>query len=158
DHRDAYKSIYESLAHSGFHHSARVLIKRIEAEDCDAEDLENLLGNVQGILVPGGFGHRGIEGKINAIAYAREQQMPFFGICLGMQCAVIEYARNVLGCRDANSTEFAEDTSDPVICLLEEQKTVTDKGGTMRLGAQPCRLREGTLAYRAYAQSEISER
>lgn len=158
DHRDAYKSIYESLAHAGFHHSTRVLIKRIEAEDCDREELENLLGSVHGILVPGGFGHRGIEGKIRTVTYARERKIPFFGICLGMQCAVIEYSRNVLGKKQANSTEFAEDTPDPVICLLEEQKTVTDKGGTMRLGAQPCVLKPGSLAHRAYRSDRIMER
>ena len=158
EHRDAYKSIYESLSHGGFHHSTRVLIKRVEAEECESSDLDNLLGNVQGILVPGGFGYRGIEGKIKAVRYAREKQIPFFGICLGMQCAVIEFARNVLGCTKANSTEFAEDTPDPVICLLEEQKTVTDKGGTMRLGAQPCLLQENSRAHKAYAQHEIKER
>ncbi|SFH54900.1 CTP synthase [Planctomicrobium piriforme] len=158
DHRDAYKSIYESLSHAGFHHKTRVLIKRIEAEDCDSHDLDQLLGHVHGILVPGGFGYRGIEGKIKAVRYARENKIPFFGICLGMQCAVIEYARSILGCKDANSTEFAEDTPDPVICLLEEQKTVSDKGGTMRLGAQPAVLKEGSLARKAYGKAEISER
>jgi CTP synthase len=158
EHRDAYKSIYESLTHAGFHHNARVLIKRIEAEECDSSDLESLLGQVHGILVPGGFGARGIEGKIKTIRYAREKKIPFFGICLGMQCAVIEYARNVLGCKEANSTEFTQETPDPVICLLEEQKTVTDKGGTMRLGAQPAVLKEGTLARASYGQEEISER
>lgn len=158
EHRDAYKSIYESLTHAGFHHTARVLIKRIEAEECDTEDLDHLLGSVHGILVPGGFGYRGVEGKIKAIQYAREKKIPFFGICLGMQCAVIEYARNVLGCGEANSTEFDHDTPDPVICLLEEQKTVTDKGGTMRLGAQPALLKQGSLAQRAYGTTEISER
>jgi CTP synthase len=158
DHRDAYKSIYESLAHGGFAHSTRVLIKRIEAEECDTQDLESLLGNVQGVLVPGGFGYRGIEGKIKAVQYAREKKIPYFGICLGMQCAVVEYARNVLGLPQANSTEFAEDTPDPVICLLEEQKTVTDKGGTMRLGAQPCLLQPDSQAARAYRREEVSER
>ena len=158
DHRDAYKSIYESLTHAGFHHKTRVLIKRIEAEECESGDLDHLLGNVHGLLIPGGFGYRGVEGKIKAIRYAREKKLPFFGICLGMQCAVIEYARNILGFKEANSTEFAQDTPDPVICLLEEQKTVTDMGGTMRLGAQPAILKEGTLAHRAYGKTEISER
>jgi len=158
EHRDAYKSIYESLSHAGFHHTARVLVKRIEAEECDTGDLDQLLGSVHGILVPGGFGYRGVEGKIKAIQYARERNIPFLGICLGMQCAVIEFARNVLGCAEANSTEFEPDTPDPVICLLEEQKTVTDKGGTMRLGAQPAILKEGTLAHRAYGKLEIVER
>lgn len=158
DHRDAYKSIYESLTHAGFHHSTRVLIKRIEAEECEDEELENTLGSVHGVLIPGGFGYRGIEGKIKAVKYARERQIPYFGICLGMQCAVIEYARNVLGLTEANSTEFAQDTPDPVICLLEEQKNVTEKGGTMRLGAQPCVLSESSLAQQAYSTDEVSER
>ncbi len=158
DHRDAYKSIYESLTHAGFSHSTRVLIKRIEAEECEGQDIDQLLGSVNGILVPGGFGYRGIEGKIKAVQYAREKGIPYFGICLGMQCAVIEYARNVLGLKDANSTEFSADTPDPVICLLEEQKTITDKGGTMRLGAMPCVLGDGTKSHQAYGQEEISER
>ena len=158
EHRDAYKSIYESLTHAGFSHTTRVLFKRIEAEDLDQGDVERALGNIDGLLVPGGFGYRGIEGKIKAIQYAREKKIPFFGICLGMQCAVIEFARNVLGLRDANSTEFAEDTPDPVICMLEEQKTIQDKGGTMRLGAQPCTLKEGSKAWSCYETSEISER
>jgi len=158
EHRDAYKSIYESLSHAGFHHSTRVLIKRLEAEDCENADLDQLLGNVHGILVPGGFGSRGVEGKIKVIRYAREKKIPFFGICLGMQCSVIEYARSQLGCSRANSTEFAQDTPDPVICLLEEQKTITDKGGTMRLGAQPAILKEGSLAHKAYGTTEILER
>ncbi|QDT31084.1 CTP synthase [Thalassoglobus polymorphus] len=158
EHRDAYKSIYESLTHAGFSHSTRVLIKRVEAEECEEEDLDQLLGSVSGILIPGGFGYRGIEGKIKAVQYAREKKIPYFGICLGMQCAVIEYARNVLGLEAANSTEFAADTPDPVICLLEEQKTVSDKGGTMRLGAMPCLLAEGTKSHQAYGQTDISER
>ncbi len=158
EHRDAYKSIYESLTHAGFSHSTRVLIKRIEAEECEAEDLDQLLGNVHGVLIPGGFGYRGIEGKIKAVQYARERGIPYFGICLGMQCAVIEYARNVLGLSKANSTEFSEETPDPVICLLEEQKTITDKGGTMRLGAQPCILQEDSKSRQAYGEPEISER
>ena len=158
DHIDAYKSIYESLTHAGFAHSSRVLFKRIEAEDMQKEDPATLLGGADGILVPGGFGMRGIEGKIEAVRYARENKIPYFGICLGMQCAVIEYARNVLGLREANSTEFAADTRDPVICILEEQKTVTHKGGTMRLGAQPCILEANSLAARCYQTREISER
>jgi CTP synthase len=159
EHRDAYKSIYEALSHAGFAHNARVLFKRIEAEDLDtAENVEGLLGNIDGLLVPGGFGYRGIEGKIRAVRYARERRIPFFGICLGMQCAVIEYSRNVLGLKDANSTEFAEDTTHPVICMLEEQRTVKSKGGTMRLGAQPCVLAQGSKALACYGQTEISER
>ena len=158
EHRDAYKSIYESLDHAGFAFSSRVNVKRIEAEDLEREGPEVALRGVDGILVPGGFGMRGIEGKIQAIQFARECEIPFFGICLGMQCAVIEFARNVLGYEDANSTEFAGDTNHPVICLLEDQKTITDMGGTMRLGAQPCVLEPGTLAAGCYGETEISER
>lgn len=158
DHRDAYKSIYEALDHAGFSHSARVLVKRIEAEDLQKEGADQLLRGVDGILVPGGFGMRGIEGKIEAVQYARENDIPYFGICLGMQVAVIEFARNVLGLTQAHSTEFAADTPDPVICILEEQKTVTDKGGTMRLGAQPCRLKEGSRVAECYGATEITER
>lgn len=157
EHRDAYKSIYESLDHAGFAHSSRVNIKRIEAEDLEREGPEVALRGVDGLLIPGGFGMRGIEGKIQAIQFARECEIPFFGICLGMQCAVIEFARNVLGYEDANSTEFAK-TNHPVICMLEDQKTVTDKGGTMRLGAQPCILEPGTLAAGCYGETEIEER
>jgi CTP synthase len=159
DHRDAYKSIYESLTHAGYDLGARVLFKRIDTEDIDdLKDAENALAGVHGLLVPGGFGYRGIEGKITSIRYARERRIPYFGICLGMQCAVIEYARNVLGLQGANSTEFAEEAAHPVICMLEDQKGVSDKGGTMRLGAQPCDIREGTLAHSAYQSLHISER
>ncbi|MFM7039692.1 MAG: CTP synthase [Planctomycetaceae bacterium] len=158
EHRDAYKSIYESLDHAGFAHSTQIIVKRLEAEEFERQSAEMLLKGVDGLLVPGGFGMRGIEGKIQAIQFAREHELPFFGICLGMQCAVIEFARNVLGLEDANSSEFSADTRNPVICLLEEQKTVNRKGGTMRLGAQPCLLTTGTHASRAYGVPEISER
>ncbi|QDT63896.1 CTP synthase [Calycomorphotria hydatis] len=158
EHRDAYKSIYESLDHAGFAYSTRVRIKRVEAEELEQEGAERMLAGVDGILIPGGFGARGIEGKVEAIQYAREEEVPFFGICLGMQCAVIEFARNVLGLVNANSTEFDKDTPHPVICMLEEQRTITYKGGTMRLGAQPCRLDEGSRAAAAYGATEISER
>lgn len=158
EHRDAYKSIYESLDHAGFHHSTQIHVKRIEAEELERQGPEMVLKGVDGVLVPGGFGMRGIEGKIQAIQYARQSETPFFGICLGMQCAVIEFARNVLDLKDANSTEFAADTPHPVICLLEGQKTINRKGGTMRLGAQPCVLVPDTRAARAYASAEISER
>jgi CTP synthase len=158
DHRDAYKSIYESLDHAGFQHSARILVKRIEAEDLEEQGPEMLLSGVDGILVPGGFGMRGTEGKIEAVRFARECEIPYFGICLGMQCAVIEFARNVLEFQDANSTEFAADTEYPVICLLEEQKTITDKGGTMRLGAQPCLIKEESHSSACYHADQISER
>ena len=157
-HKDAYKSIYESLDHAGLAHSTRVLVKRIEAEDLQETDPASLLGGVDGILVPGGFGMRGIEGKIEAINYARLNDIPFFGICLGMQCAVIEFARNVLGYEDANSTEFSNETGHPVICLLDEQKQVTHKGASMRLGAQDCLLSPGSLAARIYDSTKVSER
>lgn len=157
-HKDAYKSIYESLDHAGIHQGVRVVVRRVESDEIESEGTERLLRGVDGILVPGGFGDRGIEGKIAAIQFARQEKIPFFGICLGMQCAVIEYARNVLGYPDAHSTEFNKDTEHPVICLMEEQKQVTDKGGTMRLGACPCALREDSLAYECYEQHEISER
>jgi CTP synthase len=158
DHIDAYKSIYESLDHAGFHHSARVLIKRIEAQEIERQSPEALLKGVDGILVPGGFGYRGVEGKVQAVQFARECEIPYFGICLGMQAAVVEFARNVLRHRQANSSEFAADTPDPVICLLEDQKEVTEKGGTMRLGAQPCLLSEQSRSSACYGRSEISER
>ncbi|MDP1797273.1 MAG: CTP synthase [Planctomycetaceae bacterium] len=158
EHRDAYKSIYEALDHAGFAHSTRVIVKRIEAEELEETDAASVLAGVDGLLVPGGFGMRGVEGKIQAAHYARESNLPYFGICLGMQIAVIEFARNVLDHPDANSTEFDGNTPDPVICLLEDQKTVREKGGTMRLGAQPCDLAEDSLAARTYRQSSISER
>jgi CTP synthase len=158
EHRDAYKSIYEALDHAGIAHSARVVFKNIESEELEEQEPGMLLGGVDGILVPGGFGMRGIEGKIEAARFARECEIPYFGICLGMQCAVIEFARNVLGLRDANSTEFAADCNHPVICMLEEQRQITDKGGTMRLGAQPCLLREDSRAAQCYGTTQIEER
>lgn len=158
DHRDAYKSIYESLDHAGFHHSSRILVTRVEAEELERQGPDSLLQGVDGVLVPGGFGMRGIEGKIHAVQYARENNIPYLGICLGMQCAVVEFARNVMGLADANSSEFDAATQHPVICLLEDQSDVEDKGGTMRLGAQPCVLAEGTRTLDAYGTSEISER
>ncbi|HVJ67775.1 MAG TPA: CTP synthase [Caulifigura sp.] len=158
EHRDAYKSIYESLDHAGFAHETRVIVKRIEAEEVERQGPEALLQGIDGLLVPGGFGYRGIEGKIKAIQYARECEIPYFGICLGMQTAVIEFARNVLGLAGANSTEFAADTQHPVICMLEDQRRITNMGGTMRLGAQPCVLTPGLKAEAAYGKTEISER
>jgi CTP synthase len=158
EHRDAYKSIYESLDHAGFSLSSRVVVKRIESEELASQGPEVMLQGVDGILIPGGFGMRGIEGKIDAIRYARQCEIPFFGVCLGMQCAVIEFARNVIGLEEANSTEFVSDTNDPVICMLEDQRTITDKGGTMRLGAQPCNLTDGSLAAACYDSLHISER
>lgn len=158
EHRDAYKSIYEALSHAGFAHKAKVTFKHIDSEDLEGGDFSDKMSGCDGLLVPGGFGARGIEGKVNAIQYAREHKLPFFGICLGMQCAVVEFARNVLGLEHANSTEFATDTPDPVICMLEEQQTVTDRGGTMRLGAHPCVLQPNTNSREAYGDHEISER
>ncbi len=158
EHHDAYKSIYESLDHAGIAHSTRISVTRIEAEELETQGPELLLSGVDGILVPGGFGMRGIEGKVQAVGYARECEIPYFGICLGMQCAVIEFARNVLHFDDANSTEFASDTEHPVICMLEEQKRITYKGGTMRLGAQPCTIRDESRAAECYEEKNISER
>jgi CTP synthase len=155
---DAYKSIYEALTHAGIANDARVRFRKIQAQDVEREGAERLLAGVAGILVPGGFGDRGIEGKIDAITYARENQIPFFGICLGMQCACVEFARHVVGLEGAHSTEFAPQTRYPVISLLEEQLKVVRKGGTMRLGAYPARVVGGTRAFAAYAEPEIRER
>src|SRR5262249_7087617 len=127
-HRDAYKSVYEALDHAGIALNTRVRVQRVEAEDIERDGVEHTLSSVDGILVPGGFGHRGIGGKIEAIAYARETKLPFFGICLGLQCGVIEFARNVLGLAEANSTEMQESAPDPVVCLMNEQYEVVDKG------------------------------
>lgn len=158
EHRDAYKSIYEALDHAGVAHQTTVRVQRVHSEAVEREGAEKLLKGVDGILVPGGFGERGIEGKIDAVRYARESGIPFFGICLGMQCAVAEYARNIVGLARANSTEFDKDTPHPVICLLDEQRTITDKGGTMRLGAHPAQLAPGSHAAECYGTLEISER
>ena len=157
-HKDAYKSIYEALVHAGAANSANVRILRIESETLEREESRVALENVQGILLPGGFGERGVEGKIEAVRIARERKIPFLGICLGMQCAVIEYARNVLGMVDANSTEFDQSIEYPVVCLMDEQHSVTEKGGTMRLGAQPTALIAGSLAASAYGTLDIEER
>ncbi len=155
---DAYKSIVESFVHSGAANNVRVEIKWVSAEELDENSPEEFLSDVHGILVPGGFGERGVEGKIKAVKYARENKVPFFGICLGMQCAVIEFARNVAGLEGAHSAEFSSTTPYPVIDLMEEQKGVEEKGGTMRLGAYPCILKEGTFSFSAYGVKEISER
>ncbi len=156
--QDAYKSLYEALRHAGIANDTRVVIKRINSERLMKGRLEHYLSKVDGILVPGGFGNRGIEGKIRAIKYARENKVPFFGICLGMQCAVIEFARNVMDFKAANSTEFNKKTPYPVISLLEEQEGVTNMGGTMRLGAYLCEVKKNTLAYEAYGAEEVYER
>ncbi len=157
-HRDAYKSVYEALDHAGIANRARVLLVRVEAEEVDNRGAEALLDGVDGVLVPGGFGMRGIEGKIEAIRYARTHKIPYFGICLGMQCAVIEFARSVLGLEDANSTEFDPTAEHPVICLMEEQQMVRERGGTMRLGSWPCALAGGSRAEHAYGAPLIHER
>jgi CTP synthase len=157
-HRDAYKSVYESLDHAGIHHNARVRVVRIDSEKVAAEGAAKLLGAVDGLLVPGGFDKRGIEGKIEAIRFARENSLPFFGICLGLQCATIEFARNVVGLQDANSTEFNPVTPHPVVCLLDAQRKITQIGGTMRLGAFECKLAPGSRAHAAFRSDVISER
>lgn len=156
--QDAYKSIYESLTHAGIANSAKIELLKIDAETLEREDPVKVLKGIDGILVPGGFGYRGVEGKINAIKYARETNIPLLGLCLGVQCVVIEFARNVLGFKDANSTEFNKKTRHPVISLLEEQKKIKDLGGTMRLGSYPCKIKPGTKTYAAYKKLIISER
>ena len=158
EHKDAYKSIYESLDHAGMHHRAQIRIGRIQSETLEREGPERLLSGYDGVLVPGGFGERGIEGKVEAIRFAREREIPFFGICLGMQCAAIEFGRHVVKLDGAHSTEFDKDTSHPLICLLDEQKNIVDMGGTMRLGTQLCQLAEESLARTCYDQEQISER
>ena len=154
---DAYKSIVESFIHAGAANHTKVKLQYVNSEKITKENIAAQLKGMCGILVAPGFGHRGIEGKIAAVRYAREQKIPFFGICLGMQCSVIEFARNVLGYADANSTEM-DSTTHPVIDLMEEQKGVTEKGGTMRLGGYPCALQKGTKVYAAYGKAEIVER
>ncbi|MEC7407646.1 MAG: CTP synthase [Planctomycetota bacterium] len=158
EHKDAYKSIYESIDHAGIAHETQIRIGRIQSADIEREGAEKLLSGYQGILIPGGFGDRGIEGKVESIKYARERGIPFFGICLGMQCAVIEYGRHVLGLPDAHSSEFNKDTPHPVICLLDEQQNITQMGGTMRLGSQPAKLMADSKAEAAYGQQSIEER
>lgn len=156
--QDAYKSIYEALIHAGVANNAKVEIKKVDSEDVSRVGAPANLEDVDGILVPGGFGNRGIEGKIDTIKYARVHDVPFFGICLGMQTAVIEFARNVAGLKGANSTEFAPKTKYPVISLLEEQKGVKAMGGTMRLGAYRCDLKKGTRSFNAYKRGQVMER
>ncbi|NOY54130.1 MAG: CTP synthase [Deltaproteobacteria bacterium] len=169
DLRESYKSLNEALTHGGAANDARVNVKWVDAEEIEKQGAEELLRDVDGVLVPGGFGERGIEGKIAAVEYARTRKVPFLGICLGMQCAVIEYARHVCNLPHANSAEFDAATPDPVIYLLEkwtdfkdntvqERDSASDKGGTMRLGAYPCVLTEGSFSHTAYEKMEISER
>jgi CTP synthase len=156
--QDAYKSILESFIHAGAMNECQVQIMNVHSEFITADNVAEKLAGLDGLLVAPGFGHRGVEGKIVAVKYARENALPFFGICLGMQMAVIEFARNVLGLKEAHSTEMDPETSEPVIDLMEEQKKITVKGGTMRLGAYPCDLKEGSLAYKIYGKASISER
>ncbi len=155
---DAYLSIAEALNHAGFETSTQVHIDWIDSEHVTQYTAKDLLSKCQGILVPGGFGIRGIEGKVMAAKYARENNIPYLGICLGMQAAVIEFARNVLNFPDANSSEFDSKSNHQVISLMEEQKQQTQKGGTMRLGAYPCKIKEGSLLYRCYKEQEVRER
>jgi CTP synthase len=157
EHLDAYKSIMEAFIHAGAENNAKVIVKAISAEQVELEEPESFLKGMNGILVPGGFGERGIEGKIRAANYARVNNIPYFGICLGMQCAVIEFARNVCGIRKANSSEFKANKFS-VIDLMENQKNIKNMGATMRLGAYPCVLKENSLAYKAYRSDLISER
>jgi CTP synthase len=156
--QDSYKSILESFIHAGAENEVRVEIKSIHSEHIDANNIAEELKNLDGVLVAPGFGERGIEGKIEAVRYARENKIPFLGICLGMQMAVIEYARNVLGLKGANSTEMEQDTKYPVIDLMEDQKNITNKGGTMRLGAWKCELKEGSIVEQVYNLKQIVER
>lgn len=154
---DAYLSVVESLHHAGYANGVQVKIKWIDSEELEKPgvNLDEVFGDVSGIVIPGGFGSRGVEGKIATVRYAREHKVPFLGLCLGMQCAVIEFARDVCGMKDANSTEFVPDTPYPVIDLMADQADVTEKGGTMRLGTYPCKLLEGSIARSLYDNNEI---
>ncbi len=156
---DAYISVVEAVKHAGYAHNVKTEIKWINSEECiDSNKCKELLGDVAGVIVPGGFGVRGVEGKLNVIKYVRENNIPFLGICLGMQCAVSEFARNVAGLKDANSTEFDEGTPYPVVDLMLEQKNIKGYGGTMRLGAYDCHIKKGTKAFEVYGSTRISER
>ena len=156
--KESYKSLAEALVHGGIDHETRVNIHWLESEEIERQGTERVLREADGILIPGGFGVRGIEGKIETIRFAREQGIPFLGLCLGMQCAVIEFARNVAGLKEANSSEFDPNTPHPVIDLMADQRAVSDKGGTMRLGSYLCRIAEGSLAHKAYGVAEVRER
>jgi CTP synthase len=155
---DAYLSVIEAIKHGGFHHGANVEIEWVSSDDLDGADVAEVFEGIHGIIVPGGFGWRGVEGKLDAIRYARERGVPYLGLCLGLQCAVIEFARNVCGLEGANSSEFDPATPHPVIDLLPEQKNVTDLGGSMRLGAQPCHVVPGTKVERVYGERVVYER
>ncbi|MEO6175126.1 MAG: CTP synthase [Flavobacterium circumlabens] len=156
--QDCYKSILEAFIHAGASNETKVNVISIHSEHINIDNIEEKLGALDGVLVAPGFGERGIEGKIEAVRFARENKIPFFGICLGMQMSIIEYSRNILGYAEANSTEMNENTKHPVVNLMEEQKTITDKGGTMRLGAWKCDIKPNTLAHKIYGQKTISER
>ena len=156
--KESYKSLNEALTHAGIANDCRVNLHYVDSEDIEKGDIKDILAGPDGIIVPGGFGSRGVEGKITAIRYARENNIPFFGICLGMQLAVIEFARSIGGFMDANSSEFSGDTTHPVIALMETQQGLETMGGTMRLGAYPCRVADGTFAMAAYGSDNISER
>ena len=155
---DAYLSVAESLKHGGYANQVEIEISYIDSETITEKNAKSILGIYDGIVVPGGFGNREIQGKIEAIRYARENDIPFWGICVGMQMAVIEFARDVLHLKNANSTEFDEITENPVIHIMENQRNVTKKGGTMRLGNYPCHIKRDTKAYQIYKQDEILER
>ena len=155
---DAYLSVVEALKHGGIYARTTVHIKWVDSETVTGETVADILGDVDGILVPGGFGSRGIEGKITAIRYAREHQLPFLGLCLGMQLAIVEYARDVIGYSDAHTVEFDPDTTHPVIALMPDQNGIVDIGGTLRLGSYPCILDKDSLAYRLYGTETIHER
>ena len=155
---DAYLSVVEALKHGGIENHAAVEIKWVDSEELTIDNIDEVLGDVDGILIPGGFGKRGTEGMILAANYARVHRIPYLGICLGMQIALIAFARSVCGFSDANSTELDPETTHPVIDLLPDQNGVENIGGTLRLGAYPCRLKEGSLAHRLYGQIDISER
>ncbi len=155
---DAYMSVVEALTHGGFTHNRNVEISWVDAETLEPKEVEKKLSKMDGILVPGGFGIRGIEGKISAISYARKKRIPFLGICLGMQCAVVEFARHVIGWKNANSSEFDSDTPYPVIDLLPEQKGIKNMGGTMRLGLYDCKLAPASEAHAAYGKELVQER
>ncbi|MCL5674383.1 MAG: CTP synthase [Candidatus Omnitrophica bacterium] len=156
--QDSYKSIYEALTHGGIANKCRVKFIKIDSETIEKEGPEKLLKDVNGVIVPGGFGIRGVEGMIETIRYCREKQIPFLGICLGLQCTIIEFARHVCGLEKAHSTEFQPECPQPVVCLLDEQKMMTKLGGTMRLGSYPCKIAKGTFSFKAYGKELIHER
>ena len=155
---DAYISVVESLKHAGYKHNSKITIDWIQSEDVTEENVNDYLKDADGILVPGGFGDRGVEGKITAIKYARENKVPFFGICLGMQLAAVEFARNVCGLTGAHSSELDPNTPYPIINLLPDQEDVVEMGGTLRLGRYPCTLAEGSVAHKEYGEINITER